>query len=169
MRGLAYYTGIVFELFDAIGEFRAICGGGRYDQLLASLGGVDLPALGFGLGDVVLGELLRARGLMPTVGTAPDFWIAQSPEASDYPASMLALASALRRTDFSVEYALRSQRVDKQVEAARKANARHIVVLDPRADRVSPVRVIGGAREDEHFQDIEAFITWASSTTRIAT
>ena len=169
VRGLAYYTGIVFELFDAIGEFRAICGGGRYDQLLASLGGVDLPALGFGLGDVVLGELLRARGLMPTVGTAPDFWIAQSPEASDYPASMLALASALRRTDFSVEYALRSQRVDKQVEAARKANARHIVVLGPRADRVSPVRVIGGAREDEHFQDIEAFITWASSTTRIAT
>ena len=65
VRGLAYYTGIVFELFDATGEFRAICGGGRYDNLLAALGGVDLPALGFGMGDVVLGELLRARGLMP--------------------------------------------------------------------------------------------------------
>ncbi|MFN9959034.1 MAG: ATP phosphoribosyltransferase regulatory subunit, partial [bacterium] len=65
VRGLAYYTGIVFELFDATGEFRAICGGGRYDQLLASLGGADLPALCFGMGDVVLGELLRARGLMP--------------------------------------------------------------------------------------------------------
>src|SRR5205085_571877 len=48
VRGLAYYTGIVFELFDAKGEFRAICGGGRYDTLLASLGGIDLPALGFG-------------------------------------------------------------------------------------------------------------------------
>ena len=66
VRGLAYYTGIVFELFDAHGEFRAICGGGRYDTLLQSLGGVDLPALGFGMGDVVLGELLRHRGLMPT-------------------------------------------------------------------------------------------------------
>src|SRR5579872_4547327 len=56
VRGLAYYTGIVFELFDAKGELRAICGGGRYDNLLQSLGGVDLPALGFGMGDVVLAE-----------------------------------------------------------------------------------------------------------------
>ena len=62
VRGLAYYTGIVFELFDAKGELRAICGGGRYDKLLQSLGGVDLPALGFGMGDVVLAELLRDAG-----------------------------------------------------------------------------------------------------------
>ena len=54
VRGLAYYTGIVFELFDRSGEFRAVAGGGRYDTLLASLGGADLPALGFGMGDVVL-------------------------------------------------------------------------------------------------------------------
>ena len=65
VRGLAYYTGIVFELFDAKAELRAICGGGRYDNLLQSLGGVDLPALGFGMGDVVLAELLRDRGLLP--------------------------------------------------------------------------------------------------------
>ena len=68
VRGLAYYTGIVFELFDAKGELRAICGGGRYDTLLQSLGGVDLPALGFGMGDVVLAELLRDRGLLPSQG-----------------------------------------------------------------------------------------------------
>ena len=72
MRGLAYYTGIVFELFDAKGELRAICGGGRYDTLLQSLGGVDLPALGFGMGDVVLGELLRERGLMPPADARAD-------------------------------------------------------------------------------------------------
>ena len=76
VRGLAYYTGIVFELFDAQGEFRAICGGGRYDNLLKSLGGVDLPALGFGMGDVVLGELLRARGLSDAPIGEPDFWVA---------------------------------------------------------------------------------------------
>src|SRR5918999_2325781 len=64
VRGLAYYTGIVFELFDAQGEFRAICGGGRYDDLLKSLGGVDLPALGFGMGDVVLTDLLEARHVL---------------------------------------------------------------------------------------------------------
>jgi histidyl-tRNA synthetase len=60
VRGLAYYTGVVFEVFDRAGEFRAIAGGGRYDDLLKNLGGVDLPALGFGMGDVVLGEMLKA-------------------------------------------------------------------------------------------------------------
>src|SRR5512146_203158 len=57
VRGLAYYTGIVFEIFDRKGELRAVCGGGRYDQLLEKVSGVSLPALGFGMGDVVLKEL----------------------------------------------------------------------------------------------------------------
>ncbi|MEK6610047.1 MAG: ATP phosphoribosyltransferase regulatory subunit, partial [Gemmatimonadota bacterium] len=61
VRGLAYYTGIVFELFDAKRSLRAICGGGRYDDLLKQLGGVDLPCVGFGMGDVVLGELIAER------------------------------------------------------------------------------------------------------------
>src|SRR3984893_5120977 len=76
VRGLAYYTGIVFELFARSGEFRAICGGGRYDTLLQSLGGADMPALGFGMGDVVLGELLRSKGLMRPASTAADYWVA---------------------------------------------------------------------------------------------
>src|SRR5881409_2618205 len=69
VRGLAYYTGAVFEAFDKKGEFRAIAGGGRYDNLvkLISGGKVDLPGLGFGLGDVVLTELLNARGLLPAL------------------------------------------------------------------------------------------------------
>src|SRR5204862_1838419 len=67
IRGLAYYTGVVFEAFDRKGEFRAIAGGGRYDNLLKLISGgkVNLPALGFGMGDVVLLELLKARGLLP--------------------------------------------------------------------------------------------------------
>src|SRR5438045_2895736 len=67
IRGLAYYSGPVFEAFDRKGEFRAIAGGGRYDSLIKLLSGgkVDLPALGFGMGDVVLLELLKARGLLP--------------------------------------------------------------------------------------------------------
>jgi len=130
VRGLAYYTGIVFELFDAVGEFRAICGGGRYDRLLASLGGADLPALGFGMGDVVLGELLRARGLMTSAGLSADFWVVQSPTDPDYPARMLATVARLRDEERSVEYALRPMRGDKQVEAARKAGVRYIVTVD---------------------------------------
>ncbi len=75
VRGLAYYTGTVFELWDRQGEFRAICGGGRYDGLLAAVGGPDLPALGFGMGDVVLTELLASRSLLPAAPGAIDDFI----------------------------------------------------------------------------------------------
>src|SRR5262245_21090529 len=94
VRALTYYTGIVFELFDAKGELRAICGGGRYDKLLQSLGGVDLPALGFGMGDVVLGELLRDRQLLPTSAAGPQVWVAT--EAEGRVADVRRAATALR-------------------------------------------------------------------------
>ena len=126
VRGLAYYTGIVFELFDARGEFRAICGGGRYDNLLKSLGGIDLPALGFGMGDVVLGELLRARGLS-AVPAEPDFWVAAA-EDGDLRDVMVA-ATELRRAGASVEYALRSQTLNKQRKAASSAGATYFITV----------------------------------------
>ena len=129
VRGLAYYTGIVFELFDARGEFRAICGGGRYDTLLSSLGGTDLPALGFGMGDVVLGELLRARGLMPSMMPAVEYWVAAADAGQD--AHVMRVASALRGTGRSVEYALRQQQLGKQFKAASAAGAGFAVVLPP--------------------------------------
>jgi histidyl-tRNA synthetase len=129
VRGLAYYTGIVFELFDARGEFRAICGGGRYDNLLKSLGGIDLPALGFGMGDVVLGELLRARGLSDVPVGEPDFWVAAS-ENGDLRDVMLA-ATQLRRAGAAVEYALRPQSLGKQRKAAYSAGATYFVTLAP--------------------------------------
>ena len=127
VRGLAYYTGIVFELFDVKGEFRAICGGGRYDTLLQSLGGVDLPALGFGMGDVVLGELLRDRGLMPATTPVLDFWVAGEDEA--LLGDVMRLASALRGRGHSVEYALRTQTLSRQMKTASSAGARQTVVL----------------------------------------
>ncbi len=127
VRGLAYYTGIVFELFDAHGTFRAICGGGRYDQLLQSLGGVDLPALGFGMGDVVLGELLRERGVMPTSLPGPDFWVAYG-DSHQLPEAMR-LAQALRRSGASVEYALRPQQLGRQLKAASAAGAPQAVIV----------------------------------------
>ncbi len=148
VRGLAYYTGIVFELFDAKGEFRAICGGGRYDTLLASLGGADLPALGFGLGDVVLGELLRERGLMPAVGPSVDVWVA--PTEGVEPRLVLETTGRLRARGFSVEYVLnteklRTQKTGAQLKAAQKAGALRAVVL--RADGTLELRDLapGGA------------------------
>ncbi|HEX6536297.1 MAG TPA: histidine--tRNA ligase [Gemmatimonadaceae bacterium] len=129
VRGLAYYTGIVFELFDARGELRAICGGGRYDNLLQSLGGVDLPALGFGMGDVVLGELLRSRALMPGTEPALDVWVAYADEAL-LPSAMRA-AARLRAHGRSVEYALGGQKLARQLKAAAAAGAREAVILFP--------------------------------------
>jgi histidyl-tRNA synthetase len=127
VRGLAYYTGIVFELFDAKGELRAICGGGRYDTLLQSLGGVDLPALGFGMGDVVLAELLRDRGLLSPHIDGPQVWVAAEEPASQR--DVRRAATALRHHGVSVEYALRAQALMKQVKAARSAGAAWVLTL----------------------------------------
>jgi histidyl-tRNA synthetase len=127
VRGLAYYTGIVFELFDRSGEFRAICGGGRYDTLLESLGGADLPALGFGMGDVVLGELLRARGLMTAVPAAADVWLAAD-ETVPLP-EVMREASRRRASGQAVEYALREQSLSKQKKAAQASGASEFVTL----------------------------------------
>ena len=134
VRGLAYYTGIVFELFDAKGELRAICGGGRYDDLLKALGGSDLPALGFGMGDVVLGELLTERGLWPAAQQdAIDFQVVAGNGALDRPyGDVLRLATALRGAGFSVAHGLneeryKSQATRNQVDGAMKAGASAVV------------------------------------------
>ncbi len=127
VRGLAYYTGIVFELFDAKGELRAICGGGRYDSLLQSLGGVDLPALGFGMGDVVLGELLRQRALMPEAPRPLDYWIAGA-DASQA-VNVMRIAGEIRARKGSAEYALREQALTRQFKTAATVGAREIIIV----------------------------------------
>jgi histidyl-tRNA synthetase len=129
VRGLAYYTGTVFELFDARGELRAICGGGRYDNLLQALGGVDLPALGFGMGDVVLSELLRERGLVPEAEPGIDVFLAAITQ-EDLP-HVLGLARELRDAGLRVEYALGPQAVGKQLKLADARSARLAIVVGP--------------------------------------
>ena len=127
VRGLAYYTGIVFELFDTAGEFRAICGGGRYDTLLETLGGVDLPALGFGMGDVVLAELLRKRNLFPAASAATDYWVAADEDV--LVTDVMNVAAQLRQHGGSVEYALKNQQLSRQLKAASAAGAENAVLL----------------------------------------
>lgn len=127
VRGLAYYTGTVFELYDRKGEFRAICGGGRYDDLLSAVGGPSLPAAGFGMGDVVLAELLRARGLMRTDTLVLDYWVAT--EDNDLLSDVLHVAARLRGAGHNVEYALRRLPLARQLRAADAAGARQVVIL----------------------------------------
>ncbi|MEO8031509.1 MAG: histidine--tRNA ligase [Gemmatimonadota bacterium] len=129
VRGLAYYTGIVFELFDAGKTLRAICGGGRYDNLVGAIGGVDLPCVGFGMGDVVLGELLKDRGLIPPHRPSIDVFLAAIGD-DDQPI-LLRLAHDLRNAGIRVEYSLGSGAVGKQLKLADARNARLAVVIGP--------------------------------------
>lgn len=130
IRGLAYYTGVVFEAFDKKGEFRAIAGGGRYDNLvkLISGGKVNLPALGFGLGDVVLLELLKARGLLPKFDGGLDAFVLIEDEVLR-PQS-LKLVQDLRSVGYVVEYSLTPAKPDKQFKRAQELKASFTVKLD---------------------------------------
>jgi histidyl-tRNA synthetase len=123
IRGLAYYTGVVFEAFDRKGEFRAIAGGGRYDNLvkLISGGKVNLASLGFGMGDVVLLELLMARGLLPKFDGGLNAFVLIEDENQRMPS--LKLAHDLRAAGFSVEYPLTPAKADKQFKRAQELKA----------------------------------------------
>jgi len=156
VRGLAYYTGIVFELFDAKRSLRAICGGGRYDNLLKQVGGVDLPCVGFGMGDVVLGELLEARDGPPKTEPVVGVFVATVGE-EDRPAA-LGLAHALRDRGLRVEFALKRQALGKQLELAAARGARVAVVLGPeeRAKAQAVVRTLAtGAEQRVSLAELE--------------
>jgi histidyl-tRNA synthetase len=129
IRGLAYYTGPVYEAFDKRGKFRAIAGGGRYDHLvkLVSGGRTDLPALGFGMGDVVLAELLKERGLVPALGQVLDAFV-QIADESLRDAS-LGLVQQLRQAGLSTEYPLLKAKQEKQFKRALELKAKWLVTL----------------------------------------
>lgn len=130
IRGLAYYTGVVFEAFDRKGEFRAIAGGGRYDNLvkLISQGRVDLPALGFGMGDVVLLELLRARARLPKFGAALDAFCLIEDETLR--GESLKVIHDLRAAGLAVDYSLAAAKSDRQFKRAQELNAAHTIKLE---------------------------------------
>jgi len=130
VRGLAYYTGIVFEVFDCAGKFRAVAGGGRYDNLVAQLsdGVVSMPALGFAMGDVVLGELIneipRAREAMQKAITSDrniDIYIVIAKE--ERRADALKQIQQLRDRGYRVDYPLIPTKVARQFQAAEEAGA----------------------------------------------
>jgi len=127
VRGLAYYTGVVFEAFDRSGEFRAIAGGGRYDTLLKNLGNVDLPALGFGMGDVVLGELLKVKQAGFSEILTLDFYVAIADEQFRPQAG--ALVQKLRDHGDWADYPLKPMKLGKQLEAATERHATYICIV----------------------------------------
>jgi histidyl-tRNA synthetase len=129
VRGLAYYTGVVFEVFDRSGQFRAICGGGRYDRLLELVGGDPLPAVGFGMGDVVLGELLRDRGKVPVYRPCVDFYIVTV--GPDQGSVARRIAAAQRKSGRSVVQSASGHSMKRQFSSAASVGARAAIVLGP--------------------------------------
>jgi histidyl-tRNA synthetase len=147
VRGLAYYTGIVFEAFDARGKLRSICGGGRYDRLLESLGGKAVPAVGFGFGDVVITELLADRGRLPQIPRRLDAVVYAFGEV-ERPAA-IRLTTRLRAEGQSVELALGPVRLRRALQDADRAGADRIYIVgsDELARGVVKVRDLGSGEE----------------------
>jgi histidyl-tRNA synthetase len=122
VRGLAYYTGFVFEAYDRKGELRALAGGGRYDDLVGRLAGTELPAVGFALGDMTLALLLQERGLSPAIAHAPDVYCILGGEAERRAA--FADISRLRSGGYRVDYPMRELAFGKQFKAAADSGAK---------------------------------------------
>ena len=129
VRGLAYYTGAVFEAHDRTGEFRAICGGGRYDKLLSTLGGKDLPATGFGFGDMVIMELLAEKGLIPELVSDIDDIVI--PLNSDLRNAAVMVAASLRNSGRTVDLVLEDKKMKWAFKHAERIGAARLVLLAP--------------------------------------
>jgi len=129
VRGLAYYTGSVFEVHDRDGKFRAICGGGRYDKLISTLGGKDLPATGFGFGDMIITELLAEKRLIPEfLSDIDDIVIPLNP---DLRYAAVKVASILRNSDRTVDLVLEDKKMKWVFKHAERIGARRLVLLGP--------------------------------------
>lgn len=133
VRGLAYYTGTVFELHVTTGKERALGGGGRYDKLIEIFGGPATPAVGFGMGDVVLTNLLEDENLLPAdIAPAPDAYIIAVTDAGD--AAAPGVAASLRRAGLHARLNYKSTRkVGKLLKDAEACRARYAVILDDTA------------------------------------
>jgi len=129
VRGLAYYTGSVFEAHDRKGKFRAICGGGRYDKLISTLGGKDLPATGFGFGDMVIMELLAEKDMVPMlVSGIDDIVISLNPDLRNV---AVRVAASLRNSDRTVDLVLEDKKMKWAFKHAERIGAKRLVLIAP--------------------------------------
>ena len=170
VRGLAYYTGIVFEVFDRAGKLRAVAGGGRYDNLIGQLsdGAVSMPALGFAMGDVVLGELIREHGSacakMQQAITAEhkiDIYIVIAKEQRRPDA--LAHVQTLRDKDYRVDYSFASEKVARQFQAAEELGARLAVLFGDEWPQVAVKDLTTGEQQLISNQELLAYLARALS------
>jgi histidyl-tRNA synthetase len=169
VRGLAYYTGIVFEVFDRAGKFRAIAGGGRYDNLVAQLsdGAASMPALGFAMGDVVLSELINETAqvrqkIKETIAAnrAIDIYIVIAKE--ERRADALRQIQQLRDLGYRVDYPLISEKVGKQFQTAEQLGARVAVLFGDEWPQVKIKNMVTAQQEllpkDDFISRVESIL-----------
>jgi len=153
VRGLAYYTGIVYEIFDAAGSLRALAGGGRYDNLLEVLGGPKMGACGMGMGDPVLSILLTEKGKVPESlrQAGQDFFVMDDGEGMLE--RVLAAVGALRAKGYVADYSYKRQPLGKQLRDANRRGARVAVIL-----RAGSAAVKNLQTGDQQELDLAAFL-----------
>ena len=129
VRGLAYYTGPVFEAHDRAGNLRAICGGGRYDKLIGTLGGNDLPATGFGFGDMVVMELLADKGLLPELSNGVDDVVFGM--GTELRGAAMQVAAKLRSAGRTVDLVLEDKKMKWVFKHAERCGTTRLVMVMP--------------------------------------
>ena len=139
VRGLAYYTGPVFEAQDRGGELRAICGGGRYDKLIGTLGGRDLPATGFGFGDMVIMELLSDKGLLPDISSRVSDVVFSMDESLR--GAAMEVSSRLRGAGRTVDLVLEPKKMKWVFKHAERTGADRLVMVMPAEWESGKVRI----------------------------
>ena len=134
VRGLAYYTGIVFEIYARAGELRAIGGGGRYDSLLGDFGGPAIAATGMGMGDCVLGILLEEKGLLKDAATTRrlDYFIAYTDRA--FLDKAIEITAKLRKAGLAADFSYKGGGLRKQLKEASSANAKKCIIIGQEYD-----------------------------------
>lgn len=129
VRGLAYYTGVVFEAFGTGGLRRAVCGGGRYDELVANLGGPPMGGVGFATSDVVIQDVLAEFGRLPELAAAGGLFVVDA--AAELFPSVLEIVGLLRQRGLTADFSYKRQAIGKQFKQASARGARRVVIVEP--------------------------------------
>lgn len=161
VRGLAYYTGIVFEGFDRSRELRAICGGGRYDKLLESIGGDAVPAVGFGFGDAVIVELLKSKNLLPNFAHPNIDCIAYA-MTDGLRGKLMQEVQKLRRRGIAVDAILEEKKPKWVFQRADKAKIPYVVILGEDEDQqgiVSVKNMVTGQQQRVAYNELSALLS----------
>ncbi|HON09649.1 MAG TPA: histidine--tRNA ligase [Chitinispirillaceae bacterium] len=157
VRGLAYYTGTVFELLDVKKNMRAIAGGGRYDKLVQLYGGPPTPAVGFAAGDVVLGELLKSCNLAPAQPPRSKVFLAAFEGTTTE--EIISVASRIRSKGISCEFSFKATAISKQLKIANAARSIYTVFLGGEEGKAGKVRIKNMLSGNEETLNMESLYT----------